>query len=354
MIFKDYQIILIINTILVLFLVFSIFYIIVINIAARVFAKRKKLQFMEWDTCFMSIFDGKTGFYKPIEDHELFATWAIRYFITFKGEVVEKLKDICSQLKIQQVMADYINSGKKEKRILGMAFFSASGQPVPENTKDQLIKILETRHDIELFYAVSLLSSTWPNDYALSVITAMNREDIMTMNIKLSVAKKMEHFIRKNYEKIFKELSHDMESTFFMIEVAGVLKIKEALPILKELYEKGNAEEQIRSMKAISDLGFNDFAQSFYQKFKEETELVFQTVTFKCFLKIASAEHIDLIAGELKNSNWFVRYAAAKSLTRMGDAGINELLKCQGADACELALAESGYIGVKAVKNDNN
>lgn len=354
MIFKDYQIILIINTILVIFLIFSISYIITINVYARISEKRKKLKFMEWDTCFMSIFDGKTGFSQPVTDHTLFAAWAIRYFITFKGEVVEKLKNICSQLKIQQAMAEYINSGDKGKRILGMSFFSASGLPAPEQTKDQLLNILETRHDIEFFYAVSLLSSTWPDDYALTVLTAMNREDILTMNIKLSVAKKMEHFIRKNYDKIFKQLSHDAESVFFMIEVAGFFKITEALPILKELYEKGNTEEQIRSMKAISDIGSLEFAQSFYQKFKEETEPVFQTVTFKSFLKIASSEHIDLIAEELRNKNWFVRYAAAKALTRMGSSGLSRLLECKDQDSCKLALAESGNTETKVVANDTN
>lgn len=352
MIFKDYQIILIINTILVVFLIFSICYIITINIHARISEKRKRLKFMEWDTCFMTIFDGKTGFYEPITDHALFATWAIRYFITFRGEVVEKLKGICSQLKIQQVMAEYINSGDKGKRMLGMSFFSASGQPAPEQAKDQLLNILQTCHDIEFFYAVSLLSSTWPDDYALTVLTAMNREDIITMNIKLSVAKKMGKFIRKNYEKIFKELSHDMESVFFMIEVAGFLKIKEAIPILKELYEKGNPEEQIRCMKAISDLEFHEFAHNFYQRFKDEHEPVFQTVAFKCFLKLADETYIEKIASELKNKNWFVRYAAAKSLARMGTDGINKLLAGRGHDVCELALAESGYSETKAVTND--
>lgn len=353
MIFENYYVILIVNVILAIFLVISIAYIVLINFVARISARKRKLKFMEWDTSFMSVLDEKTKFSSSIDDPKLFAVWSIRYFNTFKGEVVEKLITVCSQLKIQHKMAKFINSDNKENRILGMVFFYSSNQSVPEHAKSKLLKILETKHDIEFFYAVSLLASTWSDDYALTVLTAMNREDLMTMNIKLSVARKMDEFIKNNYEKLFNELGHDMESRFFMIEAAGYLKIKDAFPILKELYEEGNPEEQIRSMKAISDLGYHEFADSFYDRFLNEQEPVFQSVTFKSFLNIATKEDIPRISTQLESKNWFVRYAAAKALSRMGEDGKAILLSCRGHDACELALAESGKIEREAAHGVN-
>lgn len=196
---------------------------------------------------------------------------------------------------------------------------------------------------MEFFHSISLLASNWPLDYGLTVITAMNRDDYMTMNIKLSVAEKIKNFIAGNYEKIYKEVSHEIEATLFMIEVAGYLGIKDASPILEDLYENGNNEEKLRSMKALSDLGVKKFADSFYNDFISEKDPVFQTLKFKCFLRISSTEHVGIIEKELKNRNWFVRYAAAKKFIET-EEGLKCLKANRGLDVTELALAESGYV----------
>jgi HEAT repeat protein len=77
-------------------------------------------------------------------------------------------------------------------------------------------------------------------------------------------------------------------------------------------------------------------------------------VAFKCFLKIATDDNIEKITHELHSRNWFVRYAAAKTLSKMGEEGIRKLLNCRGHDACELALAESGNTETKVEANDIN
>lgn len=343
MIFKDYNIIIEVNIFLVVFLIFSVSYTILLNIRARITARRKRLQFMEWDSNFLEVLEGKKGFDHRIDDAGWFAEWAVKYFTTFKGEPFEKMKEVCSFMKLPAEMGSFFQSRSREKRILAMIFFSVSGFSFPEHLRPALIKMTEKKHDQEFYHAIMLLASTWPDDYALTVITAMNREDFMTMNIKLSVAGKLERFIRENFVKIYKEVSHDAETSFFMIETAGYLKIKSALPVLKELYEKGGHEEQVRSMRAIADIGYQEFAGSFYQRFKNETDPMFQTIAFKSFLKIAGEDGIDLIVPELRNRNWFVRYAAAKALARMGKKGVQRLLENRDTDVCELALAETGH-----------
>ena len=343
MIFNNYNIIIAINIALVTFLIFSVSYIMVLNIRFRIKADRKKLQFMEWDTSFLDIIDGKKGFEYHITDHEWFAEWAIRYFSTFKGEPFQKMKEVCTFMKVPTEMGSFIQSRSRRKRILAMIFFTVSRFPFPEHLKPVLIEMIGKEHDQEFYHAIALLASTWPDDYALTVITAMNRDDFMTMNVKLSIAKQLKKFMTENYEKIYREVSHNTESAFFMIAAAGFLDIKNALPVLKDLYEKGSHEEQIRSMKSIAELGRKEFQDSFYSRFKNELDPMFQTIAFKNFLKIADEERIGVISSELGNRNWFVRYAAAKALARMGNAGIEKLLINKNADVCELALAETGY-----------
>ena len=142
---------------------------------------------------------------------------------------------------------------------------------------------------------------------------------------------------------VYKEVSHEVEATLFMIEAAGHLKIKDASPILEDLYKNGNNEEKLRSMKALSDLGVKKFADSFYNDFSSEKDPVFQTLKFKCFLRISSTEHVGNIEKELKNRNWFVRYSAAKKLAKT-EEGRKCLKANRGLDVTELALAESGYV----------
>jgi hypothetical protein len=231
----------------------------------------------------------------------------------------------------------------KEKRILALLFFSSSNLPIPQTAKKHLLEMVNTKKGSEFYHAASLLALNWPNDYGITVISAINSDDSMTMNLKLAVARKIKVFIEYNFSKLFQQLDHNMEAKFFMIETAGVLKIKSAIPILKNLFKEGSFEVMLRSMKALSDLDCKEMTDEFWEKYEKEEDVMFKTLFFKSFLGIADKTHISRIVKEINNRNWFVRYAAAKKLAKMGDEGKNALFNCRGNDACELALAESGF-----------
>ncbi len=343
MIFENYRIIVLINLVLVFFLVISIVNIVILNVHYNLKEKRKKTRFILWDSEFLRSLNKKSEMSNVYENTALFVEWAIFYFTSFKGRIPQKLKEVCIELKVPEKMASYLGSSSRQKRVLALLFFSSSNLPVPQTTKEHLLEMVNTKKGSEFYHAASLLALNWPNDYGITVISAINSDDSMTMNLKLAVARKIKVFIEHNYSKLFEQLEHNMESKFFMIEAAGVLKIKSAVPILKELFAEGSFEVMLRSMKALSDLECREMAEEFRIKYEQEEDMMFKTLFFKSFIGIADNSQISVIIKETNNRNWFVRYAAAKKLAKMGDEGIKALLDCRGNDACELALAESGF-----------
>jgi hypothetical protein len=342
MIFENYRIIILINFVLVFFLVLSITNIVLLNIHYKFKEKRKKARFVLWDSEFLKSLNKKSKMNDVDENIDLFVEWTIFYFTSFKGRIPQKLKEVSLELKIPEKMVVYLQSKSREKRIIALLFFSSSNLPVPQTAKKHLLEMVNTHKGSEFYHAASLLALNWPDDYGVTVISAINSDDSMTMNLKLAIAKKIKVFVEHNYIKLFEQLDHNMESKFFMIEAAGTLKIKSAVPILKDLFKEGSFEVMLRSMKALSDLDCTEMTEEFWNKYEQEKDIMFKTLFFKSFIGLADNSHISRIVKEINNRNWFVRYAAAKKLAKMGDDGLKALLNCKGNDACELALAESG------------
>jgi len=143
MIFEKYRVIVIVNIILVIFLIFSISYIIFFNLCSKFLEKRKKRKFMKWDTAFITYLDEGKVLSEPKINYLLFAEWCVRYFLTFKGDVVLKLRKLCVDNNVPEKVAEFLKSKKKEKRIFALAFFSAGDFSFPEKFKDILVSKID-------------------------------------------------------------------------------------------------------------------------------------------------------------------------------------------------------------------
>jgi len=343
MIFNSVDVIIKINVILVIFLVLTLLYLYTLNLYTKIRNDTKKKMYMKWHKEIKRAVVTDSEFVKTgLFNRKWFNQLIISYLLSFKGDIKEKLDNIYISTGVFKYACKQVDSLNYSKRIDALLSILYSGLKPDNKTKEKLALQISKTPDVTTILIYRILVRHWYDEYALVIIAYVAQSDFFSENAKIEIAMEMKEFLSNNFQFVYKELQHSKESIEFLCIVAGKLEIDSGILILMHYFERGEGELFIKSMKALGDLKYLAAKDLIKETFLSHETPIVQTLAFRSFLKMTDELDIPFIEKQLFHDNWFVRYAAAKSILRYGKNGIAIIKKYPNHDCTSLVASESG------------
>ncbi len=344
--FNNYHVVILANLVLAAALGTVIIALSFLNIRDSITEWLRRKLYREWNRQIHRYFTLPSGFEKTfIFPRAWFNAFMLPYFQNFKGPIRKRLTDIYLSAGMRPWLFRQLRSRSEGRRIMALLTFIYGDIPIKGRAEFDFTGQIVEKETIETALLYRIIARMWPEDYGSFIMEKLMNSDFYSENMKAEIIREMRPWFIEHFNELWEKASVQklQMQRCFLADMAVLLKFSDAVPLLREMFQQGDSEERIAAMKALGTLGCVEEKEAIRHLFETERRAVLQTLAFKAFLKLTDEQDIDYIAGQLSHANWFVRYSAAKNLTRRkGKEGFAVLLKHSSKDCAALALSESG------------
>ena len=343
MIFRDYNVIVYLNLVLLTVLALSLIYLSTLEARYRRAERRKEHCFDRWEEALVkAVTSGGPFDPGPCLRPDWFAEFVTRWYTSFRGATLEQVGRICRETGLVEKISADILRGTGERELIALRFFTVSGLVPDAALRARFADAIGPAQDFAGSLRLQLAARALGKERTVDLVRATAASPFLSPTMQIEILREMLPALKDRYGELIAACRDDGPARLLLLEAAGRLWVTEACPALRDIFRGTGNEERIRSMRSLAALHCDDMKDEIYAHYRAEQHPVLQTLAFKSFLALADEEDVARVAPELDSRNWFVRYHAAKALARFGAAGLAVLNARPVHDACALALAERG------------